>query len=805
MDKLLFSKEMDKINELCKKTFNLQENIVYFPVRHHSPACSFHLKKVIDEYNPEIILIEGPSNANDLISSLVHEESKTPLSIYYTYSDSKELLGEKDDKYMCYYPFLDYSPEFVAIKTASEKGIPAKFIDLPYEQILINSRQGEGIREKFKKKNYNDDYLFARSKFIKKLCKKQNCRSFNELWEKLYEIDGINISKEAFVKNLLAYCYLSRVDYTEEMLEQEGCIAREKYMNMQIEKHSQKYSRILVVTGGFHTFGLVQLKGMDTKLRLKRIKKEDTGAYAMAYSFEECDQLNGYASGMPYIAFYSEIWNNIYDKKKNPYEDTVVHFIAKCGRELRKKGEGISTADSIEALNMARGLAALRDKVECGAYELLDGVRSSFIKGEMNISNNASLDTLNKLMTGDKVGILSDVANMPPIVLDFRDKCKSLKINLNTTVKQQKILNIYKIKSHREISRIFHMMRFLETEFCVRTKGPDFAASKNTNLIREIWEYRWNPNVETKLIEYSVYGGSLKEAVREIIAKRMKDIGAHSEQAAELMINAAVMGLEELVDKLLLQMEIIIQKDGEFYSLSEACSKLYFLYREKYLMDISNTEKIEILLKKCYEKSASLISGLYNIPKDDENDIIQKLKELYNISMDNSLDLNDEIYSEQLKLLISRKECNTALEGAAVGILIGVNELEIEEGIKRAKSYLYASGEELFKAAAYLKGLFSTSRDLIMCSSGLIDGIDHMLKEIDYEEFLKIIPEMRMAFSFFIPSEINEIGNKVGQLYDKDLYEILEKKPVSEEDIILARDLDKFAVEQLKEWGIINS
>ena len=66
-------------------------------------------------------------------------------------------------------------------------------------------------------------------------------------------------------------------------------------------------------------------------------------------------------------------------------------------------------------------------------------------------------------------------------------------------------------------------------------------------------------------------------------------------------------------------------------------------------------------------------------------------------------DLNDEIYTEQLKVLINRKECNTALEGAATGILIGLNVINSDEGIKRAKSYLYASGEELFEAASFLK------------------------------------------------------------------------------------------------------
>ena len=43
-----------------ENSFNeiIKENIIFFPIRHHSPACSFHLKKIIENYKPETILIE---------------------------------------------------------------------------------------------------------------------------------------------------------------------------------------------------------------------------------------------------------------------------------------------------------------------------------------------------------------------------------------------------------------------------------------------------------------------------------------------------------------------------------------------------------------------------------------------------------------------------------------------------------------------------------------------------------------------------------------------------------------------------
>lgn len=803
MERLLFSEEMDKIENIFHEAFDFNNNVVYFPIRHHSPACSYHLKKTIDEYNPDIILIEGPSNAGELIEHIVHEDTKMPISIYYSYADTKGLLGDENGKYMCYYPFLDYSPEYLALKEGKKKEIPAKFIDLPYEQILFNSSNGEGVREENKKKSYNDDYLFERSKYIKALCKKENCRNFNELWEKLFEVDGLKSSTEDFVKSMVAHCYLSRVDCSEESLEQEGCIAREKYMTMEINKYSKEYNKILVVTGGFHTWGLLKIKKEKPTLKLKRIKKADSGAYLMPYSFEECDQLNGYASGMPYTAFYNKVWQNIEKKSPKAFEASVLHFITKCGRELRRKEEVSSTADSIEALNMAKGLAALRDKYECGAYELKDGVRSAFVKGELSVSNNSPLEVLDKLMIGNKIGALSSTADVPPIVSDFREKCKKYKLNLKTSQTKEKILQIYTTKSHREISRLFHMMTFLQTDFCVKEKGPDFVRNINTNLIREIWKYRWSPAVESKLIENSVYGGTLEEAVREIIFKRMKDLNNHSSEAASLLVHSALMGINELVDKLLSLMKDIIQSDGEFYSLCNACSKLYMLCKQKYLMNLDDLKGIDHILKEGYYKATSLISNLYNITKEEENEVIQKIKELYNLSLDNEMDFDNTVYIEQLRVLLNNKECNAALEGAALGIMISLGEVDKEDVIERAKSYFYAVGEKNLEAAVFLKGLFATSRDLMMGSDILTKEIDNMIKSLNHEEFMQILPEMRLAFSFFIPSEMNSIAERVGKFYEKSKDDIINRNIIEEEEIIKAKELNKEAVEELKLLGIL--
>ena len=139
------------------------------PVRHHSPACSLHVKKVMEEYAPAVVLIEGPENANELIPVMTDPDTEAPFAIYYSYHDKTGQLSEEKEHYKCYYPFLDYSPELVALRTAKRLGIPAAFMDLSYAGILAASEKGQGLRKKEEKNTYNDDYLLSRNAYLQKL------------------------------------------------------------------------------------------------------------------------------------------------------------------------------------------------------------------------------------------------------------------------------------------------------------------------------------------------------------------------------------------------------------------------------------------------------------------------------------------------------------------------------------------------------------------------------------------------------------------------------------------------------------
>src|SRR5918998_679784 len=111
-----------------------------FGVRHLSPAGAWHLRRYLDQIKPDIVLIEGLSDANELIPQVTRKGTKPPIAML-AYTDSLPVRT-------LIYPFAKYSPEFQAMCWAEEHDAACEFIDLPSDFSLALQDMEEGRREK---------------------------------------------------------------------------------------------------------------------------------------------------------------------------------------------------------------------------------------------------------------------------------------------------------------------------------------------------------------------------------------------------------------------------------------------------------------------------------------------------------------------------------------------------------------------------------------------------------------------------------------------------------------------------------
>lgn len=838
MEQLLRSQKISAVEEETdfvippELLYHTDCRLLYFPVRHHSPACSFHLKRAVAEYEPDLILIEGPENAGSQIPVLLHQDTKPPLALYYAYRDRAGLVTDKKGDYKCYYPFLDCSPELTALREAGTREIPARFIDLSYGEILIGTAGGKGVRREGEKQTYNDDYLLSRSRYLTMLCEKTGLRDFEELWEKYFEIQGLTEPTEAFVRHMMTYCILSRMHTPKEELAEDGTILRERYMAEQIACASREYQRILVVTGGFHSYGLWELLSQEENgtfaytgepVKLHRETERQQEVYPMAYSMEAADALNGYASGMQSPGFYHRVWRNIENgnrtkssgweeeglaagtgedqaekrKQTGAYEEAVLHFLAETGRQARRKEESVSSYDEICAFSMAQGLAALRGKQEPGIYELRDCACSAFVKGELNLSTDGALRILKSLTTGSQVGRLCKEAARPPLLTDFEEQCGRFGLKIHSTVEQTVTLEIFKKEKHLQLGRFFYRTEFLDCSFARRKKGADLVNRKDQNRVREIWNYKWSEQVIAALIDASISGGTVEEAARCLLESRFQE-SSGCREAAKLLVQGFLMGLSQKQEQLRVHLAEVLAIDGDFFSLTEGFSQLLMLMELQDLYRVRDELDLERMTDICFQKIIQLLPSMGQVGEEQQQKCMESLRLLYEAAGRRNEGERKPVLMEALKSLLERGKVQPGVEGTVLGLLYGYEGSYGEVITRTVRGYMQGSGEILSRSAAFLRGLFFSARDFVFVSKEFLALIDELLGRLSGEEFLKLLPELRMAFGYFTPLETDRIAGRAAALHGRKKKELLSGRMVSLAEYAYGEELDAYAAGELE-------
>ncbi len=806
MERILRNKEIFEIIP-----FDYSKNIVYFPIRHHSPACSYHLINTIKEYNPDCILVEGPQNANRLIPVLTNEKTLMPVAFYYFYKDTDKLISEEADDYKCYYPFLNTSPEYNAFAYAKKLGIDSSFIDLPYSEILIHTNNNTGIRKEMEVQNYNDDYYLSENKVFESICEKTGMRTFEEFWEKFFEIDALYISTEDFVARMMSYCYLTRQNTPEEIMKDDGCLVREQFMASNIKKAAEKYKHILVVTGGFHTYGLYSLinsKDDITKIKTHNFTEKQQNVYAMAYSFEAADALNGYASGMQNPGFYDSVWKQITNKLSlseplsDVYGNVVLDTILKTAKESGKEKLLITMSDISSAVNMYEGLYTIRGKKAPGLYELYDSVQSCFIKGEVNAASDTPLRILSRIATGSEIGKLCETEDKPPLITDFENICSKYRLKINTILEQKIELDIFSKKNHIDISRFFYRMNFLETGFAKRIKGADIINNVDRSRIREMWSYTRTINIDSALIDASVYGGTIEEACKRMALRRLKNEQQCSE-ASKLYVESFLMGID-ISDGFSERMNDIIIQDGDFFSVGKAVYYFNMVCSLKKLYGV-DSQSSEYFLKKCFQKIIIMLPSMMNVNSDYSQECIKICKMLYNIVSENILSDQYEVLIETFKTMSQANNPEPALYGAVLGLLYG-SDVSYKLRINNAfNGYLTGTEEMRKQGAMFLRGLFCTARDIALIGQEFIIIVDNLIKSFEINDFMEILPELRLAFSYFNPYETDSIAEKVAAMYNKSKSDITKTADFYNTLYALGSQLEQQICEQINNAADIGS
>lgn len=791
--------------------------LIVFPVRHHSPACAWQLRRLLSETRVSAVLVEGPRSFTRLIPQLVHADARMPLALY-TYAVFKAVGDAAPARRAAYYPFCDHSPELVALRHAQQQGIAARFIDLDFaEQGDIDATADDG-----EARSLLDERHLQRSRYLGALAGRLGCRDHEELWEHLFEVPAATRSLREHVAEMAAYCHLARVECSEAELQADGTLQREAEMAMHIRKalaeRAQGEGPVLAVLGGFHAVVMPALLAgdpvPDSQMTVPAPRPIDDAASALIrYSFDRLDRLNGYSAGMTSPAWHQHLWERMLRHDKAGIDagarvrrDAALEFLFEIALELRQRhGVALPMPTLGAAYEQALRLADLRQRPAPVREDVLDAVTSCFIKGAADADGVLVLAVARHIFSGRAMGQVPAGVDRPPLVRDFEARARRQKLKIDDGQPHRAVLEIYRRAGHRLTSRLFHGLVLLGVPLATRMAGPDFVNGIGLDRLQEHWEYAHSAATEAALVEASVFGTAVPLAVANRFEARLVRFESRAEPrdakaAAMLLIQACVLGLHDHVPRVAATLAHAVAEDADFESVARAAGTLGLLRESREPLEARDLGDLLPLLRASYERALYLGGDMKGVAGDGSGVIVglSRLREL--LASEAGRGLDAALYWA-LVAALQAGHAAALVRGAAAGLLYGAGRLsEADMGVAVAG---HLNGLMPARdAVAFLRGLLQTAREAAWQQPELLGVLDRLLLQWDEPGFVAALPELRLAFADMTPKETNRIADAVARLHGRSDLGSLMRRDLADHEVQANLQTSLQLIEQLRADGL---
>ncbi|MCA9069396.1 MAG: hypothetical protein KDA84_10755, partial [Planctomycetaceae bacterium] len=285
--------------------------------------------------------------------------------------------------------------------------------------------------------------------------------------------------------------------------------------------------------------------------------------------------------------------------------------------------------------------------------------------------------------------------------------------------------------------------------------GTDFSSRDDLSQLWELWEVRWSPDFDATCIEAARYGTTLGDAVSACLTESLSPAQRDAEQAASVLLQAALAGVQTVTGDLINQLEVLIAQDGEFHSVTAALRHLLFLYCYDEALGTAGSDRCGFLLGETFTRAVWLLESLGEV-EGREREFLKGLSGVVE-TIDRAgllLDLNRDELIDVLSRVSQDVDQSPTVRGAVAGALWTLGESDGDH-IATVLA-LFAQPAEL---GDFLTGLFCLGREVAQRNPSLVQSIDQLLMSFRGEDFLEALPAMRLAFTFFTPREKHHMLN----------------------------------------------
>ncbi|MGV9791225.1 DUF5682 family protein [Streptomyces sp. NPDC003435] len=714
-------------------------------VRHHGPGSARAVRAALDAAAPAVVLIEGPPEADPLIPLAADPGLRPPVA----------LLAHAVDEpgRSAFWPLAEFSPEWVAIRWAVERGVPARFIDLPATHTLAwqedtGDPDEEAPEEEDEEAPEEEAAEHARVDPLAALAEAAGYDDPERWWEDAVEHRGPG-RDEPFAP------FAALEDAMGALRERYGDggrprdLVREAYMRLQIRAaRKESGDAVAVVCGAWHVPAL-RAKTTVTADRalLKGLPKVKTDLTWVPWTHRRLARSSGYGAGIDSPGWYA----HLFGAPDRPVE----RWLTKVAGLLREEDRIVSSAHVIEAVRLADTLAVMRGRPLPGLTETTDAVRAVLCEG----SDVPLALVYDRLVVGDVLGEVPESAPAVPLQRDLVREQRRLRLKPEALERELE-LDLRK-DTDAARGRLLHRLRLLGVGW-----GEPARSRGSTGTFRETWRLRWEPELSVRIAEAGVWGTTVlgaataKAEADAVGARALADVTALAEQCL----------LAGLPDALPVVMRVLADRAALDADVGHLAQALPALVRSLRYGDVRGTDT-GALADVAAALAERVFIGLPPACTTLDTDAAQEMRGHVD-AVHGAVGLLSETLTGQddlrprwravLRTLSQRDTVPGLLRGRAVRLLLDDGVLEAED-VARLMGLALSPGTPPGDAAAWVEGFVGGGGGglLLVHDERLLGLVDAWLTSVPADAFTDVLPLLRRTFSAYEPGVRRTLGELV--------------------------------------------
>ncbi|MBF6194953.1 hypothetical protein IU475_27675 [Nocardia beijingensis] len=776
-----------------------------FGIRHHGPGSARSLRLALAQFRPDMILIEGPADADPLVGLVAAEGMAPPVALLAYVPDAPAKAA--------FWPYAVFSPEWQALRYAADNEVPVRFCDLPASVTLATEDEPGDRFDPLATLAAAGGYDDAERWWDAVVESVPDAAAFDAITEAMGALresaDRDARHGDATPRTACAHGNPSKSESTdaetigdspaaeptgdrpaqgdsanpdtagdrrsqddpatnatapeldsvaeavaepalgpeppEPLVVDAHTLRREAYMRQTMRKALKDGAlRLAVVCGAWHAPALTGALGPaapDARL-LKGLPKTKAKLTWVPWTHSRLSTTSGYGAGVTSPGWY----HHLFTATAQP----IARWLTKVAGVLRAHDLPVSSAHVIEAVRLADTLAALRGRPLAGLSEVTEATRSVLCGGDETMLRLV----IGELVVGEALGAVPEQTPTVPLDADLRATIRSLRMKQEPSIRTVDL----DLRKEREVarSRLLHRLRVLDIEWGTLT----ISDVRSTGTFRETWTLQWHPEYAISIIEASRWGTTIRTAAE---AKILDTASRADRSVGELTTALEVALLADLggaTDGLIARLESTAALDHDVTHLLAA---LPGLIRTLRYGDVRGTDTKALahvadgLLVRICAGLPAAVTGL-------DTDAATELRGLLDAAH-TAIHTRDDGWATgawlaALRRIADRDDVHGALVGRAVRLLADAGRIDDAESARRLSAALSVGATAAAKAA-WIDGFLGGRGLLLVHDRELLRLIDDWLRGLGDDTFVETLPLLRRTFGAFESGERRAIGQAV--------------------------------------------